>query len=78
MGKSFEHALAQSPAFSEKMNLIYAVLSKMSNEDKLVVRPWCKKETDKVLSSYAQPEVRDIPVILSVIRHSGWVPFDKM
>lgn len=62
-GKSFEQALARSPAFSEKVKLIYTVRSKMSNEDKPIVRPWCKKEIDKTFVSYTQPDVRDMPVI---------------
>jgi hypothetical protein len=59
------------------MKLIYAVRLKMSNEDQPVVRPCYKKETDKILASYTQPEVKDIPVIFSVIHNCGWNPFVK-
>ncbi len=77
MGKSFEQALARSPAFSEKVKLLFTVRSKMSNEDKSIVHPWYKKEIDKTFASYTQPDVRDIPFILSVVR-SAWSPFVKM
>jgi hypothetical protein len=60
------------------MKLIYAIRSRISNEDKPVVGPWCKKEADKNLASYTNSDAKDIPVIITVIRQSGWSPFVKM
>jgi hypothetical protein len=54
------------------MNTIYSIKSKAAPEERVIIDAWCKKESDKVLSSKAQP---DIPTILSVIRMAGWFTF---
>jgi hypothetical protein len=64
--------------FSAKINTIYSIKSKAAPEERVIVHAWCKKESDKVLSSYVRPETQDIPTILSVIRLAGWSAFSKV
>ena len=61
--------------FSAQMNTIYSIKSKAAPEERLSVDAWCKKESDKLLSPYAELAVRDIPTILSVIGMAGWFTF---
>jgi len=72
---SLEKSLARSMRFSAQMNTIYSIKSKAAPEERVIVDAWCKKESDKLLSSYTEPERGDIPTILSIIRMAGWFTF---
>jgi len=78
LGNSFEALLSRSPQFSAKISLIYSIKDKASPEEASIVHAWCDKEAHKVLSSYAQADVNDIPTIISIGRLAGWPAFFTM
>jgi len=75
LGNSFEALLSRSTQFSAKINLIYSIKDKASPEEASIVHNWCDREVHKVLSSYAQADVTDIPTMISIGRLAGWPAF---
>src|SRR5437879_6120913 len=75
---SFEEILARSTKLPERMNFIYSLPSSATGDEIPVVRAWCKKESDKVLSGYKAADVNDVPTILSIIRVAGLQAFTRV
>ncbi|KIM42098.1 hypothetical protein M413DRAFT_126557 [Hebeloma cylindrosporum] len=74
----FEEILARSTKLPERMNLIYSLPSNATGDEIPVVRAWCRKESDKVLSAYKAADINDIPTILSIIRVAGLEAFIRV
>ena len=75
---SFEEILARSTKLPERMKFIYSLPSHAEGDDIPVVRAWCRKESDKVLSAYKAADVNDVPTILSIIRVAGTQAFTRV
>ena len=60
------------------MNFIYSLPSSAEGDEIPVVRAWCRKESDKVLSAYKAADVSDVPTILSIIRVAGIQAFMRV
>lgn len=75
---SFEEILARSTKLPERMNFIYSLPSSAEGDEMPVVRAWCRKESDKVLSAYKAADVNDVPTILSIIRVAGIQAFTRV
>jgi len=60
------------------MNFIQGLRSNAAGDEIPVVRAWCKKESDKVLSGYKAANVNDVPTILAIIRMAGLQAFTRV
>jgi len=58
--------------------MIYGIKDKASPEEAPIIHNWCDREAHKILSSYAQADVDDIPTIISIGRLAGWSTFFTM
>ncbi|KAJ3510104.1 hypothetical protein NLJ89_g4866 [Agrocybe chaxingu] len=68
---SFEEILARSKELKERIYFIYSLPPHAQEEEKAAVAAWCKKESDKVLSSYTTPDAKDVPTLIFFIRVAG-------
>ncbi|KJA26964.1 hypothetical protein HYPSUDRAFT_1039386 [Hypholoma sublateritium FD-334 SS-4] len=74
---SFEEFLARSRDLQERMQFIYSLPAQCASSELQKVRTWCRKESNKILSSYNPINMKDIPVIMSVIRTDGLEAFAR-
>lgn len=75
MPHSYEDVLARSRDLQFRLDLINGVQAASTAEEKVTVDAWCKKETDKIMASYASGSANDVPTLLAIIKSVGLDPF---
>ncbi|KAF9525403.1 hypothetical protein CPB83DRAFT_818559 [Crepidotus variabilis] len=73
--KGYEDIIIRSNQLSTQINFLRKVRSQATPDEQELVSAWCKKETERVLSSYSSTDTAELPTIMEIILEEGLSSF---